>query len=166
MPYYVTDSEGQIIASGGSPAALMEFEAPRLGFTAADIKYTDEEIKNLDEGRFLASQVPPPPPPTLEARRAAITAAVTARLTAFAAERGWEGLDRVLNQRGEFAADAQIVQAAYDATWLAAFEIFRSVEAGEREMPVVEEFLEELPALAWPMEETEGAAEEPEGERE
>jgi len=78
MAYYVTDSEGRIIASGGCPDLLLKYEAPRLGFGEDDIKYTEEEILNLDEGFFLASQAPAPPEPTeeelAERRRAEIEA--------------------------------------------------------------------------------------------
>ena len=128
------------------------------GYDPAEWEWTDEDVVEIDGKLYLASQAPPPTP---EQQQAAIAQAVTARLTDFAAERGWDTLDRALGQTGAFAADAAIVQAAYDQTWLAALAIFDDVEAGQRAMPRVEEFLAELPELRWPEEaEPEEEAEE------
>jgi hypothetical protein len=135
--YYILNVDGSIKYSSASGALLKEF------YPAETVLSSEEEIIYGPDGKlYLKSECPPP---SLQRQQAAVAAAITARLTAFAAERGWDTLDRALNQRGAFAADAQVVQAAYDDTWSAALAIFARVQAGEMEMPAVEEFLALLP---------------------
>jgi len=128
----------------------MEFEDGSPNRALAASHYNSVVKPFVDHWLAEAARIDNPPPPSQEQQQAAITEAITARLAAFAAERGWDTLDRALGQTGAFAADAQIVQAAYDDTWLAALAIFAEVEAGTREMPGVEEFLELLPKLKRP----------------
>jgi len=71
-----------------------------------------------------------PPPPTPEELVAAFEGAVSACLGEFVQKRGWDSLDRVLAQTGDFKADAEIAQQAYDATWQAAFILIPAVEDG------------------------------------
>jgi len=94
---------------------------------------------------------PPPPSPEEQAkqREAAFNAAINQRLQAFIQERGWDSLDRALGQTGAFAADAAIVQTAYDAIWQAAIPLFSTVTAGEM---AVEDAMARLPVPAWPEE--------------
>jgi hypothetical protein len=79
---------------------------------------------------------------------AQFSAAVTARLDAFAKTRGWDTLDRVLVQSGAFAADKAVAQPAYDAQWAAAFSLLTQVRDGSL---TVDAAVAELPALPeWP----------------
>jgi hypothetical protein len=89
----------------------------------------------------------PPSPPTPDELEAAFSRAVNAKLLAFARAKGWDSIDRVLAQKGEFKADAETFQAAYDHTWEAALALLPQVRSGEL---YIEAALEQLPALEWP----------------
>jgi hypothetical protein len=101
--------------------------------------------KPEDLARYGIAFVPEPPasPDELEAR---FVGMVAARLDAFVKERGWDSLDRVLAQTGEFTADRAVAQAAYDATWNAAFALLPQVRSGEIG---VEQAAAQLPELTW-----------------
>jgi hypothetical protein len=92
----------------------------------------------------------PPLPPTEED----LKAAVQARLDDFARERGYDGILSAASYAAStdprFAAEGRYAIQARDETWLAAFAVFAQVEAGERDMPAVEEFMAELTELEWP----------------
>jgi hypothetical protein len=104
-----------------------------------------DNLTAITEAEADALRNPPLTPDQLEQR---FKGAVTARLNAYITARGWDTLDRVLAQAGEFAADREIAQAAYDAQWSAAFALLPQVRAGEVS---VEDALEQLPALPeWP----------------
>jgi hypothetical protein len=88
-----------------------------------------------------------PSPPTPDEWEAAFIREVSARLLAFVKEKGWDSIDRALAQAGEFKADAETAQAAYDATWAAALALLDQVGDGEL---TIEEAMAQLPALEWP----------------
>ncbi len=73
--------------------------------------------------------------------------AIAARLNAFAREKGWDNIDRVLNQKGVFADNASAAQKVYDDTWLAAFTLEEQIRAGTIS---VADALAGLPEMAWP----------------
>ena len=137
MQYYTTDP------NDGSIAASADFRF------SDDCLETERAIVRGYDGKLYFSDECPVKPDELarKERRAAFDAAISARLAAFAAERGWDSLDRVLGQTGAFAADAQVAQAAYDSTWQVAFGLIPQVEAGELS---VEAAVAQLPPLVWP----------------
>ncbi len=73
--------------------------------------------------------------------------AVAQRLDAFALEKGWDSIDRVLNQKGAFADDAIAAQKVYDDMWLAAFALEEQIMAGTIS---VADVLASLPEMKWP----------------
>jgi hypothetical protein len=104
-----------------------------------------DTLTPITEAEADALRFPPPTSDQLEQR---FKGAVSARISEFVAARGWDTLDRVLAQAGEFAGDREIAQAAYDAQWSAAFALLADVRSGEVS---VEDALEQLPALPeWP----------------
>jgi hypothetical protein len=81
-------------------------------------------------------------------REARFSAAVTARLNAFAAEKQYDDIAsaRLAALSTEFAADGQAAQAAYDQTWTAAIALMPQVRSGALS---VEQALAQLPGLSW-----------------
>ena len=94
------------------------------------------------------------PPPTAEQIIAAFTAAIQARLDAFAQTRLYDGILSVCTYATSsvpsFAAEAAYCVAQRDATWEAGYTILADVQGGRRSMPTVEQVMAELPALEWP----------------
>ncbi len=74
-------------------------------------------------------------------------AAVTQRLNTFALEKGWDNIDRVLNQKGAFANEATVAQKVYDEIWLAAFALEAKIRFGTIS---VDGALAQLPETRWP----------------
>lgn len=95
-----------------------------------------------------------PPPPAPEDQLTILTAAVRARLDAFAHTRDYDGImsaaTYVVDANPKFQAEGRCAVEARSRTWAKAYEIMDAVAAGERPAPSVEEFLAELPPLAWP----------------
>lgn len=108
---------------------------------------TDKEIvRGYDGALYFAGEEPVYNGLTSDEMKAQFNAAIEVRLNAFARERGWETIDRVLAQRGEFASDAPIAQDAYDKTWAAALALYPQIEAGTL---AIEAALEQLPPISW-----------------
>jgi hypothetical protein len=87
-----------------------------------------------------------PPLPTPDELETAFSALVTARLNAFAAEKQYDDITsaRLAALSGEFQADGQAAQVAYDVTWTAAIALMPDVRSGEI---TVEQAVEQLPVL-------------------
>lgn len=85
---------------------------------------------------------------------AEVTRAVQARLDAFAATRGYDGILSACTYAGSgvprLAAEGQCAVNLRDATWGACYSIMAAVQAGQRALPTVDDVLAELPALGWP----------------
>ena len=86
---------------------------------------------------------------------AAFTAAIQARLDAFARTRNYDGILSACTYATslvpKFKAEGQYCAEARDDTWVAAYGILASVNAGTRPMPAgVADIEADLPALAWP----------------
>ena len=140
--YYRLDDQGEIDWKSEVPRAYLPLR-------------TEEEIVKGHDGRlYLASQCPGTPTPSLEARQAAITAAIQARLDDFARTRGYDNalacISYAASPVARFRDEGLYMLLVRDAAWLSAFRIFDAVEAGERDMPSVEDFMAELPELRWP----------------
>ena len=135
----------------------------------------------LDEGGWLipaqATSTPPPTPqsgktlhfvngawvfvdipveiePTPEAVQPTFTAAIQARLDAFAKTRNYDSILSACTYAAstvpKFAAEGQCCVRKRDDTWAASYSILASVETGTRPMPTLAEVEAELPALVWP----------------
>ena len=78
---------------------------------------------------------------------------VQARLDAFAATRGYDGIlsacTYATSDIPKFAAEAQTCVNLRDATWAACYQIMADVQAGRRALPTVEQAMSELPQLEW-----------------
>lgn len=80
--------------------------------------------------------------------------AIVAYLDAKARERRYDNAVSIATYVGstipQWAAEAEAFVAWRDAVWGYTYAELDKVLAGERPQPTVEEFLDELPALAWP----------------
>lgn len=84
----------------------------------------------------------------------AITTLVQERLDAFAASRGYDGIlsacTYATSTVPKFQSEGQVSVNARDATWGACYAVLAAIQAGERLMPTMAEFVAELPTLEWP----------------
>lgn len=85
---------------------------------------------------------------------AVFTDAVQAHLDAKAQERQYDGVHTAVGYRGDpnpaFDAEAEALFAWRSAVWTYATGELAKVQAGERSVPTLEEFIGELPAFEWP----------------
>lgn len=56
----------------------------------------------------------------------------------------------VASTNAQWTAEAQAFVAWRDAVWLYAYAELAKVMTGAREIPTIEDFISELPAIAWP----------------
>ena len=82
------------------------------------------------------------------------SAAIQARLDAFAQTRNYDGIlsacTYATSTVTKFHAEGQYCVDARDATWNSCYSLLASVEAGTVPMPTLEQVIAQLPALAWP----------------
>jgi hypothetical protein len=152
--YYLSRGENNSLYFPTRTPGLLESYYPGQTVFSDERDYDRSPVDSL---LYFLDELPAIPGPAPEELEAQFNAAVGARLEAFAQENGWDSLDRALEQRGVFAADAAVAQKAYDDTWRAAFPLAEKVKAGTM---TAEDALAALPALEWP------AAPEPEPEAE
>ena len=90
----------------------------------------------------------------MEEIQAEFTAAIQARLDAFAQTRGYDNIlsaaSYVASSNRQFALEGQYCVQARDDTWASGYMILNAVMTGQRPMPSLEEVFAELPVLAWP----------------
>lgn len=91
-----------------------------------------------------------PEPPTLADYENAIQGLVDTTATEKMFRDGVTLASYVASTNPQWAAEAQTFVAWRDAVWAYSYAELAKVQAGEREQPTPEEFLEELPAIAWP----------------
>lgn len=99
---------------------------------------------------------PPVPPKTPEQVKDEITAAVQARLDAFARTRGYDSIvsacSYAISTHAKYGPEGRYCVSAREQTWDAMFAIEAAVLAGTRPLPSgYDEIESELPALAWPV---------------
>ena len=100
---------------------------------------------------------PAAPEPNAEERQAAMqaafTAAIQARLDAFAQAKGYDSImsacTYATSSVPQFRAEGERAVLLRDATWAKSYAILGDVLAGARPMPTLEEVVAELPALTW-----------------
>ena len=146
------------------PADLADFGVYPVATVAAPqagIEQTVTEIEPaLVDGAWVQQWTTRPATPAeLEARLQAversITAAIQARLDAFARTRGYDGIASLASYAGDpdpqFAAEGAYGRSVRSATWRKAWQIMADVQAGRRALPSgIGDIEPELPALAWP----------------
>lgn len=122
---------------------------PEIWLEKPDGYFTPEEW----EAAHPASE-PEPYDPTPEEQLAAFTAAIQARLDAFAQTRNYDSIMSAATYAAstvpKFHAEGQYAVQARDLTWAKGYEIMDAVMAGSRPMPGPDEVLAELPELRWP----------------
>lgn len=97
---------------------------------------------------------PEPPQPSVQEIIKQYTDAVQARLDSFARTRGYDSVlsctSYANSTNPKFAAEAQYMIQARDNTWTTCYQILNEVMSGTREIPTLDELMNELPPLAWP----------------
>lgn len=90
----------------------------------------------------------------VQERFAEIKAAVQDRLDSFAQTRDYNSIlsasTYATSAVTQFAADGQYCVTARDDTWGALYQMLNDYEAGNIDLPTVDEALAQLPELAWP----------------
>ncbi len=98
-----------------------------------------------------APYVPVEPTPDLAATQRAYDAATEALLDQRAASWGYRSMERAAgyaqSTNPQWAGEAGALIAHRDAVWLAGYAIASAVLAGERTVPVLADYLAELPAM-------------------
>jgi len=93
------------------------------------------------------------PPLTLQTMLVQYTTAIQQRLDDFARTRNYDSIMSACTYATstipQFAAEGQRCVSLRDATWAAGYAILAEVEAGNRQIPTVEQVMAELPALTW-----------------
>lgn len=102
----------------------------------------------------LAAQYPDGLPETPERVRARFAAAIQAHLDAAARARGYDSILSCVSYAGGddalYSAEGRAALAWRDAVWRHAFDALAAVQADQRPVPELTEFLAELPAIEWP----------------
>jgi len=95
-----------------------------------------------------------PPPPTTEQIISGFVSAIQQHLDDFAKTRGYDGIMSACTYATstvpKFQIEGQYCVQARDATWSMAYDLLDQVQAGEIDVPTMEEVMESLPVLAWP----------------
>lgn len=85
---------------------------------------------------------------------AQFSAAIQLHLDAKAQQRRYDGIQTAITYRNDpnpqFAAEGEALFEWRSACWTYSTTELAKVEAGEREIPTVDEFIAELPSFEWP----------------
>jgi len=149
--YYAADDwVGTVEAPGAVEITREQYHA------AIDAIIDGKLVKVRGEGVIFEDPAAPQEPetepaePTLDDYRRAAALAVDA----VAQAKGYDNAVACASYRdstvGAWAAEAAAFAAWRDAVWQYALTALARVEAGEREVPTIEAFLDELPAPPWP----------------
>ena len=110
-----------------------------------------KELGELPEGAVF--EAPEKPAPTAEEIQAQLTAAVQAYMDSTAQTRGYDNIHTACSYANStdhiFAAEGQACLQWRDKVWRKCYDILAEVQAGSRDIPTVEELIEELPVLEW-----------------
>ena len=138
ITYYTLNPDGSIAASA-------EFKF------SEDCQKTNKEIVRGYDGKlYFADKAPKKPQDLIAAERdAAFNAAISTRLNAFIALKGYDSMDkaRLTLLSDTFHTDGVVAQKAYDDTWQAAIELIPAVTSGALS---IDDALAQLPAIEWP----------------
>lgn len=92
----------------------------------------------------------PSPEEVVESFRRAIQSHIDATAQARSYDSGTSLAGYVSSTNAAWAAEAQAFVAWRDAVWVYAYAELDKVTGGQREVPTVEGFIAELPAMVWP----------------
>lgn len=125
-----------------------DYEAQPGEFLAADIA-SEDELNQAFPSRVVAL--------TAEAQKFLVdtyTTAAQVMLDAEARERNYDGILSLCSYATStvprFRDEGQAGVRWRDAVWATAYDVLSRFQAGQMATPTVEEFLEMLPAMAWP----------------
>ena len=106
-----------------------------------------------DKGEYYEAVEIPPHIPTPEELKKMFTDAIQKYLDTTAQSRRYDNIFTAIsyvNSTDEtFAREAQACLVWRDKVWRKCYDILDAVEAGEREIPTVEELISELPTIEW-----------------
>lgn len=124
-------------------------------FIVPEGKVTTGDERFEDDGRqqvFDVLDAPAPEPSVLvEMFRAAIQAHLDAAAQSKRYENGNSLATYVNSTNVQWSAEAEAFVAWRDAVWVYAYAELDKVLGGLREIPTVDDFLAELPAMEWPL---------------
>lgn len=87
--------------------------------------------------------------------QACILPIVQKRLDDFASTRGYDNIlsacTYVTSSVDQFRLDAETAVSLRDQTWAACYGILSAIQSGDKQMPSLEDFLNSLPPLVWPV---------------
>lgn len=110
--------------------------------------WTTEELSAIGL-RVRVPPVPPTPDPI-----AVFTQAIEAHINDVASQKAYSGATPLASYLGstvpQWAAEAQAFVVWRDSVWTYAYEQLAAVQSGQRQMPTVEAFLDEVPSIVWP----------------
>lgn len=143
--------EGVILIPGG----CIDAEPPQLQagrrahWTGQGWEYFDEQVVDL-----VADAIDAIGDLSFEARLQVYTDAIQAQLDNFARTRGYNSIlaacSYVTSTVPRFMTEAYYCVGLRDQTWIQCYAILDAVQAGEREVPSLDELLAELPVPQWP----------------
>lgn len=102
----------------------------------------------IDDGGVVNPHTPTPP--TTEEYRVAIQGMIDDKARSRLYDNGLALSTYVNSTNQQWAAEAQAFVAWRDSVWTYTYEQLALVQAGERDIPTVQEFLQELPQITWP----------------
>lgn len=158
MSYYASapDWIATTPIEGGVEITAEQYSAALAVLTDPD----DKRIISTDGGVFALvdppepGPEPEPEPPTPEQIIASFRLAIQSHVDAVAQSRNYDSgtslAGYVASTNPAWAAEAQAFVAWRDAVWVYAYTELDKVTGGQREAPTVEDFIAELPAIAWP----------------
>ncbi|MDR2195579.1 MAG: hypothetical protein LBE50_03095 [Gallionellaceae bacterium] len=116
------------------------------GWTNGKTQISDQEADDILN--------PPPAPLSFEQMQAAMIAAVQAHMDETAGTHGYDNVFTLVSYVGStnptFAAEAQAGLEWRDAVWAYCYQALDDVLSEAREIPTVQELIEELPVMEWP----------------
>lgn len=143
--------EGVILIPGGCVQAEPPELQPgrRAHWTGQGWEYFDAQVVDL-----VTDAIDSIGELTFEARLAVYTDAIQARLDDFARTRGYGSIlaacSYATSTVPRFLLEGQYCVGLRDQTWVQCYAILDAVQAGEREIPSLDELLAELPVPQWP----------------
>lgn len=144
---YFVDSNGRFLggfSDAEPPENSIEVPSP-----------PDDGRQKWDGAQWLPLEAEPITP---EQTIKLFTAAVQSYMDASAQQRNYDGILSLCTYAtstvAKFAAEGQAGVDFRDTCWSHCYQVLADVEAGTREQPAMDDFMAELPALAWPADPT------------
>jgi hypothetical protein len=103
-----------------------------------------------EDGAFVLPDPPEPTPPTIDDYRIAVQSHLDATAQSRQYDNALSLSTYVTSTIEAWRAEAEAFVSWRDAVWSHALAELAKVMAGERPQPTIEDFIAELPGLAWP----------------